>query len=278
MKKTILLICLLSAGITFGQTKKIFHKSHSGKSGTMFMDSKNNFGPGMAPVRYRTPESPIKLNKIVTDKHEYPMVEIDTIKKVMKFIDLNDSIIGCNRDYNEYLSHGDLVFDNKTNEFYAYHAFANRKPTRIFIKVSDSISIWEKRENAIRRRNAFIRDGNNFRIIMHYPHLNYAIASNLIKPPKPELQITPPVVPNTTDKNKKKDEKKKSPKTKPLRPQPIALAAEKEENDDAFLATIPSGNDTFTLRWIGLFLFVFSVFIFMGVKRIVAEEISKLKR
>lgn len=230
MKKLILLITLLYSFYSGAQTKKIFHKSHSGKSATLFLDGKNNFGPGMAPVRYRTPISPIKLNYAVTQNFEYPLVRLDTAKKTMRFFDLNDSLLGCDRNYKEYVGHGNIVFDVITNEFYVYQKYfklANVKTwvnTGVFLIISDSIEAWEKRKNYIRLKSSFIRDGNNHRILMNYPKLDITLTCSLKFYPPEILEETPRILINKNiekrDRKLLKEEKKRVSKLKKNRLNP----------------------------------------------------------
>ena len=280
MKKTTFLLMLISS-VTFGQTKKIFHKNHSGKPGTIFLDEKNNFGPGMAPVRYRTPESNIKLNYIKTNYHVYPKVILDTANKTMRFHDTKDSLIGCDRDYREYLNHGSLVFDVVTSEFWVYQLYfirwdKSQARAARFLAVSDSLLHWETNPRFIRNSNNFIRDGNNYRILMTYPILDYSITRNL----KPEL-INPkesfPII--IGDKIKKKEKKKRK-----LLLEENQLEKDKiqENNDqkkqDELVLLSKSKTPPFDLWlvWMGIFFFVFSIFMFLGVKQIVKEEINNL--
>jgi hypothetical protein len=280
MKKTTFLLMLISF-VTFGQTKKIFHKSHSGKPGTIFLDEKNNFGPGMAPVRYRTPESNIQLNYIKTDNHFYPKVILDTINKTMLFHDTKDSLIGCDRDYREYLNHGSLVFDLVTSEFWVYQLYFfrwDKKQVRTarFLSVSDSLLHWETNPRFMRNSNNFIRDGNNFRILMKYPILDYTITSNL----KPEL-INPkesfPII--IGDKIKKKEKKKSKLLLEEIRLKTDKMKKNNYQQKEDELVLLPKPTTppfNLWLVWMGIFFFVFSIFMFLGVKQIVKEEINNL--
>ena len=280
MKKTTFLLMLISS-VTFGQTKKIFHKSHSGKPGTIFLDEKNNFGPGMAPVRYRTPESNIKLNYIKTNYHVYPKVILDTANKTMRFHDTKDSLIGCDRDYREYLNHGSLVFDVVTSEFWVYQLYfirwdKSQARAARFLAVSDSLLHWETNPRFIRNSNNFIRDGNNYRILMTYPILNYSITSNL----KPEL-INPkesfPII--IGDKIKKKEKKKRKLilEENQLEKDKIQENNDQKKQDELVLLSKPKTPPfDLWLVWMGIFFFVFSIFMFLGVKQIVKEEINNL--
>ena len=184
----ILFLFMMTKGM--GQTKKIFHKSHSGSPGTMLLDDKNNFGPGMAPVRYQTPESRIQLSYLSLEgsSHRYPKVQLDTVNKTMRFFDTKDSLIGCDRNYREYLQHGSLVFDVLTQEFWVYQNYSlvsevRQVAAQRFFIISDSVKHWQEDKRWIRSSNSFIRDGNNHRILMTYPMLEYTKTSQL----KPEL-------------------------------------------------------------------------------------------
>lgn len=280
MKKTALISVLFFLIILegMGQTKKIFHKSHSGLPGTMELDEKNTFGPGMAPVRYSTPESRIKLNYLEVDQSGYlfPKVQLDTAKKVMRFFDTRDSLIGCERNYEEYLSHGSLVFDVVTQEFWVYQNYAQRASgkqvsSQLFILISDSVSKWLDTRGWIRNSRSFIRDGNNHRILMTYPTLNYTVTSKL----KPELvnpRISYPIVKgNEVLKEEKKERKKTKQKT-------IEPNIRTEENKEDMVGFSGNENTPPTSRWLiwmGIFFFGFSAFMFLGIKQIVREEITK---
>lgn len=280
MKKITLLFLLMSA-LTFSQTKKIFHKSHSGKAGTLFLDTKNNFGPGMAPVRYRTPESTIKLNYVISMENYYPIVRLDTAKKVMKFYDLKDSLIGCNRKYTEYLSHGAMVYDEVSKEFWVYQLYFYHPPKKQirvqrFLSVTDSLNSWESKSRLIGKRNSFIRDGENKRILMSYPVLNHRLTSLLHPVMFEKLQSFPVQVSEEVEKKEKKmtrKEKKQKRKNNQIKEEPS------EETEQLFMGISnpkpPSNN---WLMWLGMFFFGFSIFIFLGVKQIVKEEVGKIKK
>ena len=151
MKKTtlylLIFITFFNSFDGFSQTKKIFHKSHSGSVGSLFMDEKNDFGPGMAPVRYSTPESSIKLNYVISRTNYYPIVSLDTSGNTMRFFDIKDSLIGCDRDYDEYLTHGNMVYDAVSNQFWVYQNYfyvneTQQITTKRWIMISDSIDMW----------------------------------------------------------------------------------------------------------------------------------------
>ena len=282
MKKTALFTCLLvfviSTGV--GQTKKIFHKSHSGSTFSILLDERNNFGPGMAPVRYQTPESPIRLSYLDRSRFSYPKVLLDTIKKTMKFFDKNDSLIGCERDYREYLNHGSVVFDVSTAEFWVYQLYFfdwDKKQSRAsrFLLVSDSISRWELQENAIRKSTSFIRDGNNFRILMSYPMLGHTITSNL----KPELVNPPKSYPIKVGYKQKEKERKSKPifAKEEKKKREIDDKDKKDNREEITIISTPK-TPTFTrwLIWMGIFFFAFSAFIFLGVKHIVKDELNSM--
>lgn len=276
---TCLLVFIFSNGL--GQTKKIFHKSHSGKAGTLFLDENNNFGPGMAPIRYQTPESPIQLKYYSTATHKYPRVILDTIGKTMRFFDTKDSLIGCDRDYREYLNHGSLVFDVSTSQFWVYQLYFyqwDKKQIRTnrFLMVTDSIAKWESKDRYIRNSNDFIRDGNNFRILMSYSILHYTATSNL----KPELinpQESFPVIISDKINKKEKTNRKKVRQQKELNREELEDDQDqknKEEFAPVFVPKTPPFN--LWLIWMGIFFFAFSAFIFLGVKQIVKEELTRM--
>lgn len=285
MKKSILLITLLYSFYSCAQTKKIFHKSHSGKSSTLFMDAKNNFGPGMAPVRYRTPISPIKLNYAVTQNNEYPLVKLDTVKKTMRFFDLKDSLLGCDRNYKEYITHGDIIFDIITNEFYVYQTYfkteqnPNYIKTEHFLPISDSIPVWENRTNTIRTRRHFIRDGNNHRILMAYPQLNNRLTYMLQYCAPETLQDAQPILIDKdlkkTDEKLLKEEKRR---VRKLEKKEIKFKQKEEGNAVLISPNFPLNKSNYLLRWLSLILLVFSLFIFVGVQRIVKDELSQNKQ
>jgi hypothetical protein len=285
MKKSILLITLLYSFYSCAQTKKIFHKSHSGKSSTLFMDAKNNFGPGMAPVRYRTPISPIKLNYAVTQNNEYPLVKLDTVKKTMRFFDLKDSLLGCDRNYKEYITHGDIIFDIITNEFYVYQTYfkteqnPNYIKTEHFLPISDSIPVWENRTNTIRTRRHFIRDGNNHRILMAYPQLNNRLTYMLQYCAPETLQDAQPILIDKdlkkTDEKLLKEEKRR---VRKLEKKEIKSKQKEEGNTVLISPNFPLNKSNYLLRWLSLILLVFSLFIFVGVQRIVKDELSQNKQ
>ena len=285
MKKSILLITLLYSFYSCAQTKKIFHKSHSGKSSTLFMDAKNNFGPGMAPVRYRTPISPIKLNYAVTQNNEYPLVKLDTVKKTMRFFDFKDSLLGCDRNYKEYITHGDIIFDIITNEFYVYQTYfkteqnPNYIKTEHFLPISDSIPVWENRTNTIRTRRHFIRDGNNHRILMAYPQLNNRLTYMLQYCAPETLQDAQPILIDKdlkkTDEKLLKEEKRR---VRKLEKKEIKFKQKEEGNAVLISPNFPLNKSNYLLRWLSLILLVFSLFIFVGVQRIVKDELNQNKQ
>ena len=174
LKLTLTFGLLLTFSMSFSQTKWIFHKSHSGKNATLNLDLNNNFGPGMSIDRYRIkqPLSPIKLQYITEVTINYPIVILDTAKKNMRFFDTKDSIIGCIRNYNEYLREGTIVFDIITNEYFVYQKYANSKKTEVFFPVTDSIKKWELNKD-IYVDNSYILDGKRRRIFIKYPNFNY---------------------------------------------------------------------------------------------------------
>lgn len=284
MKKSLLLITMLASIYSFSQTKKIFHKSHSGKSTTLFMDSKNNFGPGMAPVRYRTPVSPIKLNYALTQTREYPLVRLDTVKKTMRFFDINDSLLGCDRNYTEYIAHGDIVYDVITNEFYVYQSYFRSNSanpwikTNVFLPITDSIESWENKKNFIRTRNHFIRDGNNHRILMAYPRLDNTLTYSLRYFEPEILQDAQPIfIDKEIEKTDTKLIKKEQKRVKNLEKTKKKIEQKEEENLVPITVNFPPQKSNYLLRWITLILLVFSLFIFVGVQRIVKDEFNKAK-
>ena len=285
MKKSLLLITLLYSCYSYSQTKKIFHKSHSGKSTTLFMDGNNNFGPGMAPVRYTTPVSSIQLNYVLTDKFEYPLVKLDTVKKTMRFFDLNDSVLGCDRNYTEYIAHGDIVFDVITNEFYVYQSYfrANESApwsrTNIFLPITDSIGVWETRKNLIRKRNHFIRDGNNHRILMAYPKLDHTLAYSLVLyVPEILMEPQPILIDKDLEKRDKKLLREEKKRVKSIEKEEIKSEPKKEQTILPVSTHFPTQKPNYLLRWMTLILLVFSVFIFVGVQRIVKDELDKANK
>jgi hypothetical protein len=285
MKKSILLITLLYSFYSCAQTKKIFHKSHSGKSSTLFMDAKNNFGPGMAPVRYRTPISPIKLNYAVTQNNEYPLVKLDTVKKTMRFFDFKDSLLGCDRNYKEYITHGDIIFDIITNEFYVYQTYfkteqnPNYIKTEHFLPISDSIPVWENRTNTIRTRRHFIRDGNNHRILMAYPQLNNRLTYTLQYYAPEILQDAQPIlIDNDLEKTDEKLLKEEKRRVRKLEKKEIKFKQKEEGNAVLISPNFPLNKSNYLLRWLSLILLVFSLFIFVGVQRIVKDELNQNKQ
>ena len=281
MKKTTLLFLLITS-LSWGQTKKIFHKSHSGKAGTMFMDMSNSYGQGMAPVRYQTPESSIKLNYLISGKYRYPLVTLDTAAKTMRFFDLKDSLIGCDRDYREYLHHGAIVYDIVSKEFWVYQYYNTKVNTQLFLTISDSIQVWEQKKRYIRHSSSFIRDGNNARIIMSYPILDYTLTRQLVQPVSPKKSF-PIITENDLEKSERRVEKeikKKQRKSdRKAKKKESELDPETDEIQNEFIPvlSIPSSPNSTIIRWVVFALLGFSIFIFMGVKRIVNEEVSKLK-
>ena len=183
MKNSKIILILLSCFFTlnsFTQTKMIFHKSHSGTYNTLNLDSYNNYGPGMAPERYRVPvlKSPIVLKYLNEYVLSYPLVILDTNRKIMRFVDVKDSIIGCARNYNEYLNEGTIVFDIITNDYFVYQKYLYQSKSEVFIKATDSIQKWEI-DNKIRSSRNYILDGKRRQITTNYPLLYYKITRNL---------------------------------------------------------------------------------------------------
>jgi len=283
-KALIMILFLFMMTNGMGQTKKIFHKSHSGSPGTMLLDDKNNFGPGMAPVRYQTPESRIQLSYLSLEgsSHRYPKVLLDTVNKTMRFFDTKDSLIGCDRNYREYLQHGSLVFDVLTQEFWVYQNYSlvsevRQVAAQRFFIISDSVKHWQEDKRWIRSSNSFIRDGNNHRILMTYPMLEYTKTSQL----KPELvnpRISYPILKGekVVEEEKKARKKAKSSIREERKKSVDNKKAEKEER-----IAVPMGNKIppmgTWLIWMGIFFFGFSAFIFLGIKQIVKEEVTKMK-
>lgn len=286
MKKTTLLFMLLTS-FSWGQTKKIFHKSHSGKSGTMFLDASNNCGPGEAPVRYQTPESDIQLNYLVSGTHQYPIVKLDTTNKTMRFFDLKDSLLGCNRDYREYLNHGAIVYDIVSREYWAFQNYKTTEyatqSTKKLLIISDSIAVWEAKANYIRFVRSFIRDGNNARIIMSYPMLDHTITCQLSEPKGP-VKSYPIIVSEEAKKEDMQREnssnKKQQRKEKKHRKKAAKIELQENENEEELspIVSVFSGPNSSLIRWIIFLLLAFSIFIFIGVQRIVMEEVSKLEK
>jgi hypothetical protein len=247
------------------------------------MDAKNNFGPGMAPVRYRTPVSSIKLNYAVTQNHEYPLVRLDTVMKTMRFFDLKDSLLGCDRNYKEYIGHGDIVFDVITNEFYVYQTHFQSKinptyfKTEQFLPITDSIAVWEIRKNYIRTRRHFIRDGDNHRILMSYPKLDHRLTYTL-KYYAPELlqDAQPIIIDKNIEKADRRLNKEEKKRVKKLKKKQAKNKSNDEENLVPITTNFPSQKSNYLLRWMTLILLVFSLFIFVGVQRIVKEELDKI--
>ncbi|MEN8929379.1 MAG: hypothetical protein ABF242_09755 [Flavobacteriales bacterium] len=282
MKFILLFTTLLFGSTLSAQTKKIFHKSHSGKSSTLFMDANNNFGPGMAPVRYRTPVSSIKLNYALTKKNEYPLVKLDRKKKTLRFFDIKDSLLGCDRNYEEYITHGDLVFDVVTNEFYVYQShcrlqdYHNWEKSNVFLPVSDSIESWESKKNYIRKRDHFIRDGNNARILMSYPRLDNRVTYRLdYLTPKRKEEAQPIIIDKDIEKKDEKIIKKEKKRVKKEEEKQVKIEQKEEENVVPIVPTFASPKSNYLLRWMTLILLVFALFIFVGVQRIVKDELAK---
>jgi hypothetical protein len=74
MKKIALLITLIAiSSHGFSQTKKIAHRSHSGKDRTLILTTEDNFGGPATPVKKDT----VVVKKIVTPK------TVKTVKKVV---------------------------------------------------------------------------------------------------------------------------------------------------------------------------------------------------
>lgn len=278
--------CLLGATNSLAQTKKIFHKSHSGKSGTLFLDTKNNHGPGMAMVRYDTPESHIQLNYIQSGNYNYPKVMLDTANKTMRFFDTKDSLIGCDRDYREYLRQGSLVFDVTTKEYWMYQAITlNEKKQRTlvnrFLSVSDSVASWQANENNIYHKNDFIRDGNNHRILMSYPIIHAQKSIDL------SSELFAPAIPSPIDSSKKDTIEMEQPpskeklvvKQKGKKNRQNDNIEQKEKKEELVVPVLPN-SPPFNkwLVWMGIFFFGFSAFLFLGVKHIVKEEVTKLSK
>jgi hypothetical protein len=259
MKKTTLLFMLFTS-LTWGQTKKIFHKSHSGKPGTISLDRTNNYGPGMAPVRYRTPESNIRLNYVISGNYNYPIVSLDTATKTMRFFDLNDSLIGCDRNFTEYLSHGYMVYDEVTKGFWVYQVYYYPKPTKQttvnrWLKITDSLANWEEKKNLIPTSNSFIRDGNNHRILMSYPTLDHRLTSLLYPGMFEPVESFPIQVSEKVEKEKKKlapKQKKAERKHKRINEE---INQKKEEIIFSISAPKPPSNNW--LIWMGISFFGF---------------------
>jgi len=132
LKNTLLLVAVIFTSIINAQTKWIFHKSHSGANHTLFAHAKNNFGPGMILINPRLSNpiseppipsssiSSIQLKYKIYNGKKYPVVKLDSALKIIKFLDVKDSLIGCDRDYTEYLKPGYILYDINSNKYCIY--------------------------------------------------------------------------------------------------------------------------------------------------------------
>ena len=283
IKLTLTFSLLLTFSISFSQTKWIFHKSHSGKNTTLNLDLNNNFGPGKAPIRYqiKIAPSPIKLKYIAEYKLNYPVVILDTAQKTIRFFDTKDSIIGCERNYTEYLREGAIVFDIITNEYFVYQKFTKKSAPRIFIPVSDSIQKWEL-EKKISPLNGYIFDGKRQRIITNYAILNYKISRKL-NPKKNGIdnrEVIPTKI-NTKkikQENKRLDkEEKKAKKTETIIKNLDQLNQKETEKENAipiFNSTnFPPKSPSKTPLYLIGFLVLF--FLFFWIQKIAKAELLK---
>lgn len=227
---------------SFTQTKRIFHKSHSGKSHTLNFDEKNNFGPGMVtPMMEITSLSDIELQYKKGNITTYPLVLLNQKEEFMKFIDKNDSIIGCRRNYTEYLTHGAIVYDRVTDDYYIYQLPPYTANDAVFIEITDSITSWENKPDFLLSLPRNIYDKNNKQIQVNYTIM--PITYNY-RPSSPIERIDSSPIEHPIIKSKKehrKDKKILKQKTRKSDNKSTAIILpNKNEGDDHINASSPS--------------------------------------
>lgn len=188
----------------FSQTKWIFHKSHSGANHSLFADMNNTFGPGEGIIPnpiLLAPLSHIRLKYKTFLNNNYPIVRLDSSTKTMRFIDVFDSLIGCDKKYTEYLTPGTIVYDEITTHYYAYQSYRRTKQgavlTESFIPVTDSLALWTDPID-IRGAKSYIFSSKKERIPVNYPRLWH------ISDIGPEILPPSEVIEKLTKKEQKK--------------------------------------------------------------------------
>ena len=283
LKTKLLITFIFVLGNNFSQTKWIFHKSHSGSNSSMMLDYNNVSGPGMGRIEYRTPASKIilKYEMNPVSKQKFPIVILDTTNKTMLFFDTKDSLIGCSRDYREYLREGTIIYNIISGSFFVYQKW--RMENKKYVKVELFLPIKEMalssaKNNTIRNRKDFILDGNNHRINMTYPTLISKLIRNFPAPTFEEIhQGVIPTKVNTQKikrenkrllKQEKRDAKKEKQKVAP-----IQETNSEEENSfplfnvPNFPPKNPSKAPLFAILFLGLFVFAF------GMKKILKPTV-----
>jgi hypothetical protein len=148
----------------------------------------------------------------------------------------------------------------------------------VFLIISDSIEAWEKRKNYIQLSSSFIRDGNNHRILMNYPKLDITLTYSLKFYPLEILEDNQTILINKNlekrDRKLLKEEKKR---VRKLKNKQVESKSNDEENFVPIITNFPTHKSNYLLRWTTLILLVFSLFIFVGVQRIVKDELTKIK-
>jgi len=196
IKYTFLVLAAILMTTTRAQTKWISHKSHSGANSTMFADAKNNFGPGM--VIHRTLEedfSDIELKYKTFNKIKYPIVTLDSNAKVIRYIDVNDSLIGCDRSYKEYLTQGVVLYDMNSKKYFIYQNQVFSKDDFIMANSPQAFEKWANYKNT-QSFLTFIYSGEYKKIRITYPYMRLKPKENNhveVKETIPQQVITNPV-------------------------------------------------------------------------------------
>lgn len=105
-----------------------------------------DFGPGAAyiePIKHDT--SDIVLASFCG---QYPVVQFDENKPSLRFLDENDSLIGCGRPYAQYIWAGTIVYNKEDQKLMMYDRSFNptREKARYFLDVSDSVALWAEKD------------------------------------------------------------------------------------------------------------------------------------
>lgn len=180
---TILLVVLFFSATMFqAQTKWVFHKSHNGANHSLFADANNNYGPGMViPVEMRWPLSDIELKYQTFNNIDYPVVLLDTATNVMRFLDVNDSIIGCDKEFQKYLNQGIIIYDFNTSQYLVYQADNGQRIIQKFIPATDSLESWTNK-NLIDGYEEYIFSEQQEKILVNYSYLDNQFVRKLIIP------------------------------------------------------------------------------------------------
>ncbi len=267
VKNLFLIVVLTVFSKIDAQTKWIFHKSHSGANTTMFADTKNNFGPGMLRIdpRLEKPISPIQLQYKVKNGVKYPMIKLDSASKIIRYIDVNDSLIGCDRNYTEYLTEGYVFFDLNTNKYCLYKKAEHNE--FVFVINPKKLDKWTK-ATEYRVVSDYIYSGRYTKIKIDY----------LFKFIKPNINSVEEEIAPSVLKTKKKPLKKKT--NKPLRIENNKRdSVQQKQNIILPVVSIPKVGKSLSIpyRKTPLYIFGFIVLLAFSLGMITLSRFKSLK-